>query len=257
MQTVSWDCPAQTKRFQTILQAQTSLCEMVFFTSTDRKCTTFAACRCCQLAHQQVIIFLRLFVLPFCFEFRLNSSLERANLGKSGSGPVWSPLELRVRLSSPPAARRRRVFGSSSPVSSNWQLSRGPKNVHFPCPNFGRRGPSSLFRVAKSGRGSKTSAMQSENPFVQLQTAGSNLLHVHADSYTSATMEVLCTTGLFGLLNEPAQLSKIETPSRRLQQKAALLPQLLSIAMTGSFRLVVARRPVQMSKVQVCDQSGM
>ena len=96
-----------------------------------------------------------------------------------------------------------------------------PKTVPFPGPNSGRRGTATTltlelaFGVAKSGRGLKISArcspitqMWHPVPFVQLQPKSRRCSNCGGP---------LCTTtfskGLFGLVNEPAQPSKIEDHS--------------------------------------------
>ena len=104
-----------------------------------------------------------------------------------------------------------------------------PKTVPFPGPNFGRRGTATTltlelaFGVAKSGRGSKISArcspitqMWHPVPFVQLQP-NSRFMYTLILTHCSNCGGPLCTTtfskGLFGLVNEPAQPSKIEDHS--------------------------------------------
>ena len=136
-----------------------------------------------------------------------------------------------------------------------------PKTVPFPGPNFGRRGTATTltlelaFGVAKSGRGSKISARCSPiNPDV----ASSSICSTAAKKQVQACCMYrliltrcsncggpLCTTtfskGLFGLVNEPAQPSKIEGHLRRDDfNRSCTVLQLLSIAdastMTGSSR---------------------
>ena len=136
-----------------------------------------------------------------------------------------------------------------------------PKTVPFPGPNFGRRGTattslwSSLLSRKIWARIKNQYQMQSDNPDVASSSICSTAAkkQVHACCmYTLILTRCsncggpLCTTtfskGLFGLVNEPAQPSKIEDHSvETTSTESCTVLQLLSIAdastMTGSSRL--------------------
>ena len=101
------------------------------------------------------------------------------------------------------------------------------KTVPFPGSNFGRAGSATTltlelaFGVAKSGRGSKISARCSlitSSSFVQLQPKKQvccmyTLILTRCKQLWRLLMHDHISKGLFGLVNEPAQPSKIEDHS--------------------------------------------